>query len=126
MKAMRISCILLLAMLLLSLLSGFGISRQCRLWQNQLQQTDELIARGGRAEAEKKLSALYRNWQDAQPYFNMVVHRDTLSAAEACFQRAKVLIPAGDTAVARAALAELSAQIQSLSDAQQPLPRNIF
>lgn len=126
MKALKISCALLAAVFFISVSGGLWIGRQCRLWQAQIRSVDDLAVHGNRAEAEKKLDALYRNWQDAQSYFNVTVHRDTLDTVEACFRTAAALLSSEDTASARAALAELSARLQFLSDAQLPLARNIF
>ena len=126
MKVLKISCTLLAAVLLIAVASGFWVSRQCRLWQEQIQSADHLVSRGNRAEAEKKLDALYQSWQGAQSYFNVVVHRDTLDAVESCFRTAAALLLSEDTSSARAALAELSARLQFLADAQLPLARNIF
>ena len=126
MKVLKISCALLAAVLLVSVVSGCWIGRQCRLLQEQIRLVEDLVNHGDRAEAEKKLDALYRNWQDAQSYFNAAVHRDTLDTVEACFRAAAAQLPSEDTASAHAALAELSARLQFLSDAQLPLARNIF
>ena len=126
MKVLKISCTLLASVLFVSVAGGLWVGRQCRLWQEQIRTVDDLADRGDRAEAEKKLDALYRSWQGAQPYFSVTVHRDTLDTVEACFRTAAALLPSEDTASARAALAELSARLQFLSDAQLPLLRNIF
>ena len=126
MKALKISSFFLAAMLLFSVIGGLRIGRRCRVWQAQIRSVDALAARGDRAAAEKKLDALYLDWQDAQSYLNITVHRDTLDTVESCFRSAAALLSSEDTASLHAALAELSARLQFLADAQRPLPKNIF
>ena len=126
MKALRIPCLLLSALFLLALLNSIFIDQKCQVWVEEVYTVDSLAAHEDWAESEKKLSALYQDWQDAQLYLHMTVHRNTLDTVEEQFRCCTVLLQQQDMTQLPTSLTSLAAQLQFLGDTEQLHPRNIF
>lgn len=126
MKALRIPCLLLSTLFLLALLNSLFILQKCQVLEETIYEVKTLASQEDWAEAEKKLSDLYQNWQDAQLYFHMTVHRSTLDTVEEQFRCCTVLLQQRDMSRLPTSLTSLAAQLQFLADAEQLHPRNIF
>ncbi len=126
MKALRIPILLLSVLFLLSLLNSLFIDRKCQVWTEEVCAVDTLASQEDWVEAEKKLSALYQDWQDAQLYLHITAHCDSLDTVEEQFRCCAVLLSQRDLSQLRPALTSLTAQLQFLADTEQIHPRNIF
>ncbi len=126
MKALRIPCLLLSVIFLMILLNSLVIGRKCQGWIEEVYAVDSLAAQEDWTEAEKKLSALYQEWQDDQLYLRITIHRETLDSAEEQFRCSATQLSQRDISQLRTTLTSLAAQLHLLAQTEQIHLRNIF
>lgn len=126
MKSFRIPCLILVAMLLLSLSSSWWIHRRCQDWTDQIDQIDQCVVQEDWAKAEKKMDTLCQHWRGAQPYLYVVSHHRELDSAEELLWRSQALLQEHDRHALRAHLADLRSQLHYLAEAEACSWRNIL
>ncbi len=126
MKSFRIPCLILAALLLLSLSSSWWIRRCCQDWTEQIDQIDQCVAVEDWAGAEKKMDTLYQHWRGAQTYLNIVSHHGELNTAKELLHRSQILLQERDRRALRSHLADLRSQLRYLAEGESCSWHNIL
>ena len=109
-----------------SLWSGRYVELRTEHWTALLEQADQ----EGRLEnwnsARDQMEDIYRDWQDSQTFFHIIMDHDELDEAENLFAGAFAVCREEDDADFHQLLAQLMKQLELLAETQQTSVKNIL
>ena len=118
MKSFKIPLAILIAMILLALLNGAVVEKQCRTWQ---QQTDVMTAhaQNGRwEEAETAFADLQESWQRWSDYLHVIMVHDEPEVVDMKLKECRVLLTQHDRDTLSLCAAQLNCQFDHLGELQ--------
>lgn len=119
MKELRLPCLVLAAVLALSLMNSAWLTRRCSQWTETLDAIDRCARTEAWDEARAGLEELYSQWQRVQTWLHITIEHKELDAAEALFACCRALAQEEDNVEFRAHLAELRSQLLLLDEMQR-------
>lgn len=126
MKAFLIPSGLLIAILGFSLWAGRYVEARTAHWTALLEQTEQSAAQEDWEEAERRLTAAYRDWDSSQTFFHTIMEHDELDEAEKLFAGAFAVCREEDGADFHQMLSQLASQLRLLSETQSVSIKNVF
>ena len=124
MKRFLIVPSLVLAVLLaLCILNAAALNRRTSRWMDQADRIAQLAAQQRWDMAREAMDALSADWESAQDFLHVVIHHETLDAAQVTLTRLCRLRQGGDLLPE---LAQLRQQLQQLDELERLSLRNIL
>ena len=114
MRALRLPCIALAALLALALVNSLLLSRWCARWVDLLD------------AADAALENLRRDWDARQTWLHIVIEHGEINEAESLLRRCLVLCTAQERTDLRADLAALRSQMVLLNEMERVSVKNIL
>ena len=127
MKRFLIVPSLVLAVLLaLCILNAAALNRRTNRWMDQADRIAQLAAQQRWDTAREAMDALSADWESAQDFLHVVIHHETLDAAQVTLTRCRTLCDTGDSQALLPELAELQCQLDALDALERISIRNIL
>ena len=118
--------IVLGAILALCILNAAALNRRTDGWTRQAQRIADLAEQGRWDQAQAAMDDLSADWESAQDFLHVVIHHETLDAAQVTLTRCRTLcrLRQGDDLLPE--LAQLRQQLQQLDELERLSLRNIL
>ena len=126
MRALRLPCIALAALLALALVNSLLLSRWCARWGDLLDAADACVQAEDWAGADAALENLRRDWDARQTWLHIVIEHGEINEAESLLRRCLVLCTAQERTDLRADLAALRSQMVLLNEMERVSVKNIL
>lgn len=126
MRALRLPCIALAALLALALVNSLLLSRWCARWGDLLDAADACVQAEDWAGADAALENLRRDWDARQTWLHIVIEHGEINEAESLLRRCLVLCTAQERTYLRADLAALRSQMVLLNEMERVSVKNIL
>ena len=119
MKACLPPLLVLLLLLGAALFHAACLERETERWAEPLAKAEALSDAGDWGGASDALQSSYRLWHGRQTWLHITISHDSLNAAELSYRRAFAFALGEEEAEFRAALAEVRAQFQTLTEMER-------
>lgn len=118
--------IVLGAILALCILNAAALNLRTDGWTRQAQRIADLAEQERWDQAQAAMDALSADWESAQDFLHVVIHHETLDAAQVTLTRCRTLcrLRQGDDLLPE--LAQLRQQLQQLDELERLSLRNIL
>ena len=114
--------LVLAALLALCILNAAALNRRTGRWMDQADRIAQLAAQERWDVAREAMDALADSWDGAQDYLHVVIHHETLDAAQATLSRCR--LEQGDDLLPE--LTQLRQQLELLDELERLSLRNIL
>lgn len=114
------------AILALCILNAAALNRRTDGWTRQVDRIASLAREERWNEAQSAMDALSGSWESAQDFLHVVIHHETLDAAQVTLSRCRALcrLEQGDDLLPE--LAQLRQQLELLDELERLSLRNIL
>jgi len=126
MRALRLPLLLLTALLLLGLFCSRRTGDLCRDWLEQLAVIDEAAQQERWEDIHQQLTDLQTSWESRRLWLRITLPHQDLESAEALLRRCLFLTRERDSADLRAALSDLTCQLEHMAGTEQLSVENIW
>ena len=116
MRALRIPCFVLLALLALSLANGAATDRRCSRWSAAVDEARQNIRAEQWQEADEDLAELQRELSGSTTWLHITTAHNAVDEAERLLARARLMCALRDGSGAEEALAELRVVLRQASE----------
>ena len=116
----------LAVLLALCILNAAALNRRTNRWMDQADRIAQLAEQERWDQAREAMDALSADWESAQDFLHVVIHHETLDAAQVTLTRCRTLcrLRQGDDLLPE--LAQLRQQLQQLDELERLSLRNIL
>lgn len=126
MKAFYIPVSLLAVLLVLSLWSSAYLQSRADTWNREIEAITDTLDEEQWQTLEDRICALYRDWEESQSLFHLILAHEDLDEAEKYFAGALSACREMDTVELHILLSQLASQMTYLADTQEVTLKNIL
>ena len=126
MKALRVSIVVLAALMAVSLVNSAYLTARCGGWTEQLRAVTAAAESGDWAAAEGEMSALRADWQQKQSYLHITLMHEEINEADTLLHQCALYVAQQDREALSDAAVQLSLQFDRLAELEQLSIRNVL
>lgn len=126
MKALLLSCAVLVLLFLVGLGNSACLSARSDAWQRQLTAAETSVNDGDWSSAQTQLAAMHRAWEEAEPYLHTVLHHEEAEKALVLLSQCRLFATLEDEAALLSTTEQLRCQLRHMAEAEELRFINIF
>lgn len=126
MRALRLSILVMAAILAAGLINGAALSHLCGGWTTELESAALCAQRGQWDDAQQTLSTLGEGWQRQQGYLCATLEHDAITQADGLLRQCKLAAQEQDADALFEYAVQLRLQLSRLAESEQLSLKNIL
>ena len=126
MKAMKIPAVILLLLLLAALSDGFLLTRQCAVWTEILDQSEQAAIAEDWSQAQTAFDDLSQSWSKWQSWLHVLIDHSEIDHAEELQALCRLYLEEKDTAALRTTVSQLRSLFSLLAETEQLNIKNVL
>ena len=126
MKALRVSIVVLAALMAVSLVNSAYLTARCGGWTEQLRAVTAAAESGDWAGAEGEMSALRADWQQKQSYLHITLMHEEINEADTLLHQCALAVTRQDEDALADGAVQLALRFDQLAELERLSIQNVL